>query len=103
MQTLGNGAMFMEGLGMMGQAALGSAQAMAQNVTNLITNDGQKGTQVRQQRMNRTGQGMTGTGMGGPNITGSYSCIASSSITSATTGSYSCIAAATAINITCNS
>ena len=72
MQTLGNGAMFMEGLGMMGQAALGSAQAMAQNVTNLITNDGQKGTQVRQQRMNRTGQGMTGTGMGGPNITGNF-------------------------------
>ena len=72
MQTLGNGAMFMEGLGMMGQAALGSAQAMAQNVTNLITNDGQKGAQVRQQRMNRTGQGMTGTGMGGPNITGNF-------------------------------
>jgi hypothetical protein len=72
MQTLGNGAMFMEGLGMMGQAALGSAQAMAQNVTNLITNDGQKGAQVRQQRMNRTGQGMTGTSMGGPNITGNF-------------------------------
>ena len=70
MQTLGNGGMFMEGLGMMGQAALGSAQAMAQNVTNMITNQGQKGAQVRQQRVNITGQGMTGTGMGGPNITG---------------------------------
>lgn len=72
MQTLGNGGMFMEGLGMMGQAALGSAQAMAQNVTNMITNQGQKGAQVRQQRVNSRGQGMTGTGMGGPNITGNF-------------------------------
>lgn len=70
MQTLGNGGMFMEGLGMMGQAALGSAQAMAQNVTNMLTNQGQKNAALRQQRANITGQGMTGTSMGGPNITG---------------------------------
>ena len=49
-QQLGNGAMFMQGMGMMGQAAMGQFQAMRQNVSNLLDTTPQKATRVVQQR-----------------------------------------------------
>ena len=60
--------MFMQGMGMMGQAAMGQFQAMRQNVSNLLDTTPQKATQVVQQR-----NGFSGAGGGGamnidPNI-----------------------------------
>ena len=66
-QQLGNGAMFMDGMGMMGQAAMGSFNAMRQNISNMFSVDPQKMTQVQQQRAGRGGGGM-----GNVNITGDY-------------------------------
>ena len=66
-QQLGNGGMFMQGMGMMGQAAMGSFDAMRQNVSNMFSVDPQKVTQVQQQRAGRGGGGM-----GNVNITGDY-------------------------------
>ena len=59
-QQLGNGGMFMEGMGMMGQAAMGQFQAMRQNVSNLLDTTPQKIAQVGQQR-----NGFSGAGGGG--------------------------------------
>lgn len=49
--------MFMEGMGMMGQAAMGQFQAMRQNVSNMLATTPQKITQVTQQRNSYSGPG----------------------------------------------
>ena len=49
--------MFMEGMGMMGQAAMGQFQAMRQSVSNLLDTTPQKITAVNQQRNGYSGPG----------------------------------------------
>ena len=73
-QDLGNGAMFMQGMGLMSQAAMGKMQSLGQNFSNLMGTMGQDMAKARQQRRGPTGPSpidippeISGSGSGGGN------------------------------------